>query len=162
MYSPYPGWISDYQCLFLDVMCNQRAGSDHRSLAYDHTAHDDGSASDRRASFDDSRFQAPLAVSLREATGPGGARMTIVDEDDAVTDEDIVFDRDACTYEAMARDLAPLTDSGAPLNFDKRSHSCVVTDLASIEIDKGAQAHSFAQLNIMGHARVRRKFASDH
>jgi len=143
VYSSYPGGISHHQRVFLDVVRNQRAGSDHRSLAYDDTAHDDGAASDRRASFDDGRFQAPLAVCHRCATGPGGARMAIVDEDDAVTYEDFVLDLDACTYEAVARDLAAFADSRTPLNFDKCSHACVVAYLASVEVDEGAQTHSF-------------------
>ena len=123
-------------------MCNQRAGSNHRALSYEDTAHDDGTASDRRSSFDDRRFQAPFAVCNWEAAAPGGTRATIVDEDNAVTYEDIVFDLDARTYEAVAGDLAAPADSRAPLNFNKGSNACVVADLTSVEIDERAQAHS--------------------
>jgi hypothetical protein len=123
-------------------VCNQRAGSNHRALSYEDTAHDDGAASDRRASFDDRRFQAPLTIRHWEAASPSGPRATIVDEDDAVTYEDIVFYLDARTNEAVARYLAALADPRAPLNFDKSSDACVVADLATVEIDERAQAHS--------------------
>ena len=68
--------------------------------------------------------------------------MAIVDEDDAVTYEDIVFYLDTGAYEAMARDLASPADSCALLDFDEGSNPCVVADLTSVEIDKGAQADS--------------------
>ena len=51
-------------------------------------------------------------------------------------DEDFVLDRHAFADEGMTRYLAPLADLGILLNLDEGPDFCVITDLATIEVDE--------------------------
>ncbi len=79
-------------------------------------------------------FHLPVAFGLRRTVSSGRARITIVDEDDAVADEDLVLNGDAGAYKRMTRDFAATPDLRVALNFDEGSEPAVVTNLAAVEI----------------------------
>jgi hypothetical protein len=64
----------------------------------------------------------------------GRAGTWVVDEDDTVSDEYIILYRDAFADEGVRRDLAPLTDHSAFLDFDERADLGIRTNTASIEV----------------------------
>ena len=86
-----------------------------------------------------STFQS--ASVCRFAVGGRGARIGVVDERDAVADEDVVFNRDALADKRMARDLAALADGGILLDFDKGSNLRLIPDFASVQIDELGELH---------------------
>src|SRR5579885_2321992 len=73
----------------------QRARADHRAFADLDAAHDYRSASDRGPAPYHRRFQFPVPLGLHRALIGCGAGMAIVDEDNAVAHEHLVFDYDA-------------------------------------------------------------------
>jgi hypothetical protein len=69
-----------------------------------------------------------------------------------VTDEHVVFDRDAFADERMTRDLAAPPDDRVPLNLDKRPDSRIVPDRAAVKIDESGKADVVAQPDVRGNA----------
>src|SRR2546426_2344312 len=112
-----------------DILRHDRAGADERTLANRDAAHDHGAAPDRRPSTDARRHDLPVGLGLERAAG-GRARIAIVDEHHAVTDEDLVLDRHPLAQERMRGDLAPGADAHALLNLDERTDLRLVADLA--------------------------------
>src|SRR6266849_1932459 len=70
-----------------------------------------------------------------------------------MTDEHVVLDRDAFANEAMAGDLAVLSDCCILLNLNKCSDFRVVADLAAIKVDELGKADVLAELYIRGDAQ---------
>src|SRR5215469_12513463 len=118
-----------------DVAYDHRARANQGALSDLDSAHHNRAASDRSAPAHHGVLHLPVALGLRRAVGGGRARISVVDEDDAVTNEDFVLDGDARTYERMAGDLASPADLRVTLDFDERSNPRVVTNLAAVEID---------------------------
>src|SRR5262249_32497409 len=76
----------------------------------------------------------PVLVGLKPAVGPGGLRLAVVDEHDAVAHERPVLDRHAFADEGVALDLAAAADPGAALDLNERPDAGLVPDLAAVEI----------------------------
>src|SRR5688572_32684787 len=79
------------------------------------------------------RHHRPIRLSLRPAVD-GRARARVVDEDDTVSDEYIIFDRDSFADKAVRRDFAALTDDRPLLDFDERADLGLTTNPAAIQV----------------------------
>src|SRR5881628_4173171 len=75
------------------------------------------------------------------AAGGGGPGIAIVDERDAVADEDLILERHAFADEGVARDLAATADAGALLDLDEGPDLGAVADLAAVEVDELVEDH---------------------
>ena len=67
-----------------------------------------------------------------------------------MSDKDIVLDRDPFTDKRMARYFAPAADFGILLNLDEGPDFCLITDLATVEVDV------LRKLYVVPHRDVRR------
>ena len=133
-------------------MSNNRARADHCARADLDAAHDHGPAPNRCRATHGGFLHRPVLFRLRRPVAVGRARFTIVDEDHAMADEDFVLDRHAAANEAMAGDLAVLSDSRVLLNLNKSPDFRVVTDFATIKIDELRQLDVLTELDVEGNA----------
>ena len=81
-------------------------------------------------------------------SGGGRARIGIVHECHAMTNEDVVLNRDAFADERMARDLAAPPDTRILLNLDEGADLGFVADLAAVKIDELRKFDGLAELYI--------------
>ena len=65
-----------------------------------------------------------------------GARSAVIDEHDAMPDEDIVFESDTLAEKTVARDFAAPADADAFLDFDAGTDAAFIADGASVQIDE--------------------------
>jgi len=78
----------------------------------------------------------------------GSTRISIINERHPMPDENPGFDCHPFTNERMAADLAVSADLGAFLDFDERSDSGLVSNLATIKINKAVNADVLPELYI--------------
>jgi hypothetical protein len=78
------------------------------------------------------RFDFPVGVRLKRPSGSRRARIFVVDEIDAVTDEYLVFNGHTLADECMAGYFAVAADPGAFLDLDKRTYAAVVSNLTAV------------------------------
>lgn len=126
-------------------MRNYRTSSHKCAFTHSDSAKNDGTAADRGTPTNTSCHHIPIDWSLRLAGLRRGAGIEVIDEHYPVTDENFVLDRDTFTKERVTRDFATGTDRHPSLDFDKSSDTCVVTDLAAIEINEAMQHHVLPQ-----------------
>ena len=77
-----------------------------------------------------------------------GAWIVVVDEIDAVTDEDLVFNGHAFADEGVAGNLAVASDRDAFLNLDERADPGAVPDLTTVEIDEVVNVYVATELDV--------------
>src|SRR5207249_4784300 len=87
--------------------------------------------------------------SLQRAVVGRRARARVVDEEDAVTDEDLVPDLDAVAHEAVALDLAAGADRGAALDLDKGADAGAVANPAPVEVRERRDDDALAQVDVV-------------
>lgn len=63
-------------------------------------------------------------------------RILVVDKDNAVTDEDFVFDSHTFADKRVARDFAVATHVRAFLNLNERTNPGAVADLTAVQVDE--------------------------
>src|SRR5947209_16635468 len=116
-----PRRISDHCRAQRNDACDDGACTDRRRLTDPHVPEDHSAGTDRSAPFDRGALQRPVPVGL-ELPGRGdGAWMLVVDEDDAMTDEDLVVNLHTRADERVTLDLAAFTDRDIALNLDVRT-----------------------------------------
>src|ERR1043166_9179872 len=76
------------------------------------------------------------------------ARHTVVDEGDAITDKDFVFDRHRFADEGMRGNLAAPADARIFLNLDESANPGAVADFAAVEIYEVVNGDIAPQLNV--------------
>jgi hypothetical protein len=74
--------------------------------------------------------------------------MFVVDESDAVADENFVFDRHAFANETVTRDFAVAADARLFLNLDEGSDGGCIANLATIEIYEVVDFDVAAQFDV--------------
>src|SRR5438876_9104588 len=136
------------------VASHDAAGSDQSILADRDVRKDGGAGADRSARPHQRRLDFPVLLGLQRTVRSCGARVGVVDEGDAVADEDVVLDGHAFANERVAGDLAVLADVRVLLNFDKGTDLGVVAYFAAIEVDEPRQLDAFAQLHIGRNAEI--------
>ena len=82
------------------------------------------------------------------------ARVQVIDEGHAMTDEYVVLDSHAFTDKRVTGNLAILPNDGILLNFDKRADFSVVANLASVEIDELGELDVLLRASRPGNAKV--------
>src|SRR4051812_28587214 len=85
-----------------NAACNDGARAYECALAYLDAAEYGRVAADGCAAAYDGAFESPVHVGLRRAVGARGARPSVVDEHDAVADEDLVLYLDSLADERVA------------------------------------------------------------
>ena len=120
-----------------DISGHHAAGTDDGAFADGDAAEDGGVGAERSALPDDCRHHLPVGFGLQAAAVGGGTGVEVVDEHDAVADEDLVLDGHALADEGVALDLAVLADSGVFLDLDEGADLGAVTDGAAVKIDEG-------------------------
>ena len=86
--------------------------------------------------FDHSGFNSPVLFGLEPTPARGRSWVRVINKRHAVADEDVVFDGYSLTHESVTRDLATIPHGRILLDFDKSANLCLVTNLATIEIDE--------------------------
>src|SRR5881227_1981867 len=135
-----------------NVFSYYRARADYRALAYLDAAEDGRVRADGCAAADDCRFELPVRFGLRRAVFARGAGTAVVDEHDAVADEDFVLDADALADEGVARNLAARAYARALLDFDEGADARLVADAAAVEVDEAVDSNVAAQDNVRSDA----------
>jgi hypothetical protein len=107
------------------------AGSDERACADRDAAQNGRPTSNGGSSTDPRRNDGPVLRRLK-AISSRGARISVVREDHAVADEDVVFNRDAFADKAVGRNLAATAYVGSFLDFDERADLRLGADATSI------------------------------
>src|SRR6185295_11678530 len=115
----HPRRIANDDCIRRYVFRHHTSRAHDRMLP-NHDLRQDGRAgANRRSLLDERRLDFPVARRLQFAGRRGGAWIGVVDEHDAMADEDVILDRHALTDERMARDLAAAAYAGVLLDLDE-------------------------------------------
>src|SRR5262249_35899626 len=112
------------------------AGADHRPPTAAQPAQVRRVRPERRPPTDPGRLQFPIAAPQQFPAGRGRPRQPVVDKHHAVSDKDLVLDRDPLADEGMRRYLAARPDHGPRLHLDKGADQGLVPDGAAIEVDE--------------------------
>lgn len=72
----------------------------------------------------------------------------IIDESDAVADEDFVFDRHSFADKTVAGDFTVATDARVLLNLNERTNPGAVADLTTVKVDEVMDNNVAAELDI--------------
>src|ERR1700691_5622103 len=116
------------------VADHHRARSDQRARSNFDSAHHDRAAADRRTLAHHGVFHLPVLLRGQLAVAGGCARIAVVDEDNAVADEDFVLDGDAGAYEGVSRDFTAVRYFRVTLSCDEPAEPGFVANLAAVEI----------------------------
>src|SRR6266852_1611214 len=133
-----------------NILRDDASGADNCFLSNRDIAEYCHSGTNRCAFLHHGPLDLPIVFGLQPTLGRGCARVGIIDESYAVTDENVVLDRDAFANEAVAGNLAVLSDGCVLLNFNKRSYFRVVAYLAAVNIDEFGKPDVSAELYIRG------------
>ena len=144
----YSGWIAGYCDACGNIFGNDGARADDGALTDGDPAQDSGVAPDAGLGLHNRRNDVPVKFSLECAACGCRARILVVDEDDAMADENFVFDRDAFTDKAMRGNFAVATYACTFLDFDERADARAVADLAPVEINEVMNFDVAAQLDV--------------
>lgn len=100
--SQYSRRVSRHRRICGNIVDYDGAGADQRARADGQPAENCRTAADTGTAFDDGRNDLPLGVRLQCAIRARGARILVVDENDAMADKDFVFDSHPFADETMA------------------------------------------------------------
>src|SRR5437870_597152 len=146
-----PRRIPSHNRIVGHVAGHDAAGSDDGILPDDHVRQDRRPGPDRRAFPHQRCLDLPIHLGLEFPRRSCRPRIGVVDEDDAVADEDVVLDCHAFTDEGVARNLALPADLRIFLDLDERPDLCSVADLAAVEIDELRELDVLPQLDVGRH-----------
>src|SRR5438093_2195844 len=96
-----------------DIPRHHRAGADKSARADAYASENDGPRADGCPPLDQCSLELPVRRRLQLTPRVRRGGMLVVDEHNAVADEDLVFDGDAVTDERVALDLAARADDGS-------------------------------------------------
>jgi hypothetical protein len=132
----YLGWAAGDSGACRNIFRNDGTRADDRALTDGDPAQDGGVAADAGLGSHDRRNYLPIKPSLQCAAFGCRARIFVVDENDAMADENLIVDRDAFTDKAMRGNFAVAADARTFLDLDKRADARAVADLTAIEINE--------------------------
>src|SRR5437879_6210479 len=95
-------WVAGNYSIIRHIFCYDAARNDSGTLADSDAAKDRGPGTDRRPLLDQGRHAGPVGFGLKISLGGCCARVTIIYEDDAMADKDLVFDLHTFANEGMA------------------------------------------------------------
>jgi hypothetical protein len=137
----------DY-CVGRDISGHHAAGADDGVFADGDAAEDGGVGAKRSPCLDDRGNDLPVGLGLQTAAVAGGSGVEVVDEHDAVADEDIVLNGHALADKGVALDLAVSADGGVFLDFDKCADLAAFANRAAVKVDEFVELDVFAQFDI--------------
>ena len=146
----HPGWVSGNNRVGRDILGDHAAGADDRILTNLGVGQNRDARTDGGSFADHRPFNLPIALGLQFTIGSCGARVGVIDEHDAMTDEDIVFDHHAFANETVTGDLAAFADAGILLNLYKCADLCLVPNLAAVQVYKLRESDIFTQFHVIG------------
>src|SRR5881296_267994 len=146
-----PRRIPGHNRIVWHVAGDDAAGPDDGILPDDHVREDRRPGPDRRAFPHQRCLDLPIHLGLEFPRRSRRPRIGVVDEDDAVADEDVVLDCHAFTDEGVARNLALPADLRIFLDLDERPDLCSVADLAAVEVDELRELDVLPQLDVGRH-----------
>jgi hypothetical protein len=117
------------------VASDHRSSTNQGAFADRYAPKNDRTAADRSTSLHASRYNVPIFFGLQSPVGRR-LRVEIVDEHDAVSNENVILNRHPFADERVRRNLAPASDEGVLLNLNERSDFGVVAERAAVEIDQ--------------------------
>jgi hypothetical protein len=117
-----------------NVSGDHGAGSYESPRPDSNAAEDDHSGAEGGTALDHGSQEGPIGIALGSAFFGRCARKLVVDEENPMTDEDLVFDFDAVADEGVARDLASRADHRSALYLHERADARVVADPATVEV----------------------------
>jgi predicted O-methyltransferase YrrM len=133
----------------LDILRDYRAGPDQCTCADSDPTHDHCAGTKGCAALHHRRQEPPVLFAQELATLVGRPRSFVVDEEDAVADEDLVPDLDAVADERVALDLAAGADFRAALDLHKRADPGAVTNPAAVKIAERVHDDVLAELGVV-------------
>src|SRR5207249_2397664 len=86
----------------------------------------------------------PVLIALKLATGSRGSRIFVINERDVVADESLILNGDTFADKRVAGYFHVLAYVGVFLDLNKRADLGVITDRATIQVDKGVDADVLA------------------
>ena len=98
--------------------------------------------------FDQCRDADPIRIGLQLPAVIRGTRMEVIGESNIVADEDLIFQSHTFANKSMTRNFATIPDFDALLDFDERADFYVVSNFATIQVDKPMEPNVFTQLDI--------------
>jgi len=102
-------------------------------MAFSPTTHLPGSwtQNQSRPLFYDSSLNGPILFGLQFTVRGHRTGIAVVDECDAMADENAILNIDTFTDKRVTGDFAILSNSGVFLNFDEGANLCVIADFTS-------------------------------
>jgi hypothetical protein len=91
----------------------------------------------------------PVGRRLQAAVRPGRTWVLVVDEEDTVADEDLVFDPDPVADEGVALDLAAGSHDRTSLDLDERTNCGVAADPAAVEVRERHHHDLLAEVDVV-------------
>jgi len=79
----------------------------------------------------------------------GRARQLVIDEDDAMSDEDAIADGHSFTDKRVALDLAVGSYLHASLDLDDRANPSAIPDTTAVQVGERSDMHLLAELDIV-------------
>src|SRR5438128_720778 len=132
-----------------DVPRHDGAGAHDRAFADPDAAEDDRTRAEARSVLDDRLQQLPVVAGLEAALVRRRAWELVVDEHDAVADEDLVADLDSVAHEGVALHLAALADRRAALDLHERADARLVADPAAVEVRERPDDDAVAERDVV-------------
>ena len=124
--------VSGNHCVGGDIFGDHTTGADDSAFADGEAAEDCGVGAERSFIFNDRGNDLPVGFGLQAAALGSGAGVEVVDEHDAVADEDLILDGDALADEGVALDLAVSADGGVFLYLDEGADLGAVANRAAV------------------------------
>ena len=132
----HPGGITRHDGVGGNISRDYAAGAHNRVFADAQVGENGGAGTDGSARADQRLLHLPVFFGLQVSVGIRRAWIRIVGECHAVADEYIVFNYHTFANKGVARNFAPLADTGILLDFDKRPYLCLISDFAAVKVDE--------------------------
>src|SRR5438309_4489262 len=154
-----PRRIPSHNRIVGHIAGHNAAGPADGVLPDDHVREYGHPGPDRRAFSHQRGLDLPVLPGLEFPRRSRRPRIRVVDEGDAMADEDVILDRHAFTDEGVARNLAPPADLRILLDLDERSDLRFVADLAAVQVDELRELDVLPQLDV---GRNAERFVGPH
>src|SRR3989454_11105979 len=141
-------WVAGHDGTGRHVAGDDAAGPDDGILPDDHVREDCRPGPDRRAFPHHSFLDLPVLLCLEFPRRSRRPWIGVVDEGDAVANEDVVLDCHAFTDEGVAGNLAPPAHLRILLDLDERPDLRFVADLAAVQVDELRELNVLPQLDV--------------
>src|SRR6266436_7322453 len=128
--------ITGNNCVRRNILSDYTACANDGVFADHHICQDRGPRTYRGPLFYDSSLNGPILFGLQFTVRGDRTWIAVVDECDAMTDENAILNIDTFTDKRVTGDFAILSNSGVFLNFDEGANLCVIADFTAVEVDK--------------------------